>query len=161
MIAVSALTSMTLDRTGYRIPMAIGFLILAISIFALGFSPQVLSHIGLSIPDFWWLSALIFLSGAGIGMASPSSNNAAIELLPDKIAAISGLRGMFRQTGGVMGTVAIVLVLTRSENKVSGFHVVFLGMAVLLILAIPFIMAVPDGRRKGLDVIYDNKSSQR
>ena len=30
----------------------------------------------------------------------PAANNACIELMPHRIAAITGVRGMFRQTGG-------------------------------------------------------------
>ncbi|MCL5058418.1 MAG: hypothetical protein M1130_10630 [Actinobacteria bacterium] len=89
---------------------------------------------------------MLFLSGVGIGLASPSSNNAAIELMPDKIAEISGLRGMFRQTGGVVGTSLMVLSLSRFQDKVAGFHAIFLVMGVLLVVAIPFIRGVPEGR---------------
>ena len=56
----------------------------------------------------------------GPGLTSPLSNNAAIELRPGKIAAISGLRGMFRQTGGVLGTTLILLFLF-ARTKARGF----------------------------------------
>ncbi|WP_347490344.1 MFS transporter [Desulfoscipio sp. XC116] len=147
MMVMSVLTSMLLNRLGYRIPMAVGFLVLAVSVLALSFSqhPVIL---GLAIPDFWWLALVIFISGMGVGMASPSSNNAAIELMPDKIAEISGLRGMFRQAGGVIGTSLIVLVLSRFQDKAEGFHVIFGAMFIILIAAAPLIREVPNGRRK-------------
>ncbi|NPV30674.1 MAG: hypothetical protein HPY58_13720 [Firmicutes bacterium] len=66
--------------------------------------------------------------------------------MPEKISAIAGLRGMFRQTGGVIGTAGIVLVLSRFPDKVAGFRAVFLGMSALLLLAMPLIRLVPDGR---------------
>ncbi|MFZ5634186.1 MAG: MFS transporter [Bacillota bacterium] len=147
MMGMSAVTSMLLGRLGYRLPMAAGFLVLAAS--TLGLLPSLQGRVmhGMSVAAFWWLAAVIFVSGMGIGLASPSSNNAAIELKPESIAEISGLRGMFRQTGGVIGTSAIVFVLSRFQDKVEGFEAVFIAMAVFLLLAIPFIRGVPDGRR--------------
>lgn len=146
MIVMSAVTSMLLSRFGYRLPMAAGFLVLAASTLGLIIFHQPPVILGFNVGFFWWMAAVIFLSGVGIGLASPSSNNAAIELMPDKIAEISGLRGMFRQTGGVVGTSLMVLSLSRFQDKVAGFHAIFLVMGVLLVLAIPFIRGVPDGR---------------
>ncbi len=146
MMGMSTVTSMLLNRTGYRLPMAAGFLVLSLT--TLGLNPywRPPAILGRAIPTFWWLAALIFVSGMGVGLASPSSNNAAIELMPEKISAIAGLRGMFRQTGGVIGTAGIVLVLSRFPDKVAGFRAVFLGMSALLLLAMPLIRLVPDGR---------------
>lgn len=151
MMGMSAITSMLLTRFGYRLPMAMGFLVLALSTLALGLFLHNPVILGLTIPNFWWLAIVIFLSGMGVGLASPPSNNAAIELMPERIAEISGLRGMFRQTGGVMGTSFIVFILSRFQDKVAGFHVIFMGMAILLVLAVPFIKGVPDGRNKAGD----------
>lgn len=148
MIAMSTATSMLLGRSGYRLPMAAGFFVLALSTLGLGLSPLIKDTRFLAIPDFWRVAVLVFVSGMGVGLASPPSNNAAIELMPEKIAAITGLRGMFRQTGGVIGTSLIVLVLSRFSDKTAGFQAVFLAMSALLVLAIPFIRAVPDGRQK-------------
>jgi len=147
MMGMSALTSMLLSRLGYRVPMAAGFLILAVSVMALALFPHHPIILGLAIPNYWWLAIMIFVSGMGMGMASPSSNNAAIELMPDKIAEISGLRGMFRQTGGVMGTSLIVFTLSRFHDQLAGFHFIFGAMSLLLVAAIPFIRRVPDGRK--------------
>jgi EmrB/QacA subfamily drug resistance transporter len=149
MIAMGGITSMLLERTGYRKPMAWGFGVLAASTLALNPYFHLPAIFGWRITDFWWLAALIFISGIAVGMASPSSNNAAIELMPEKISAITGLRGMFRQSGGVLGTSVIILILARFSNKAAGFRVVFLGMTVMLLLSLPLIRYVPDGRISG------------
>ncbi|MEW5897667.1 MAG: MFS transporter [Bacillota bacterium] len=146
MIGTSALVSMYLNRTGYRLPMAAGFLVLAASTLRLGLASHSPVIGGWACADYWWLAALVFVSGVGVGLASPSSNNAASELMPEKIAAISGLRGMFRQTGGVLGTSLILLILSFDQDKSEGFRVIFAGMTVLLLAATPFIKKVPDGR---------------
>lgn len=147
MMAMSAATSMLLGCTGYRLPMAAGFLVLSLT--ALGLNPfwRPQAVFGQQISAFWWLAAIIFLSGVGVGLASPASNNAALELMPEKISAIAGLRGMFRQSGGVIGTAGIVLILSRFPNKVEGFRAVFLGAGLLLLLVIPLIRLVPESPR--------------
>lgn len=147
MMGMAIVTSMLLNRTGYRLPMGIGFLILAVSTLGLSYSLCNPVILGFTVPSLWWLAFLVFISGIGVGFATPSSNNAVIELMPQKIAAISGLRGMFRQTGGVIGTSTIVLILSVSPDKLRGFHMVFLGMTLSLLLAAPFILKVPDGRQ--------------
>lgn len=144
---MAAVTSMCLKRTGYRLPMVAGFLVLAVSILGLSFSRRFRGVFGGRVSDFWRLFVLVAVSGVGVGLASPSSNNAAIELMPEKIAAITGLRGMFRQTGGVIGTSVVALVLSRFRDQVAGFHAVSLGMATVLVLATPLIRGVPDGRQ--------------
>ncbi|MCL6448140.1 MAG: MFS transporter [Armatimonadetes bacterium] len=146
MIGMSALVSMILNRTGYRLPMTAGFLVLAASTLGLAFLPHGPVIGGRALADYWWLAFLVFVSGVGVGLASPPSNNAAIELMPEKIAAISGLRGMFRQAGGVLGTSLILLILSFYPDKSVGFRVIFTGMAVFLLAAAPFIKKVPDGR---------------
>ncbi|MEW5899187.1 MAG: MFS transporter, partial [Bacillota bacterium] len=145
MIGMSALVSMSLNRTGYRLPMTAGFLVLAASTLGLAFFPHGPVIGGWALADYWWLAFLVFVSGVGIGLASPPSNNAAVELMPEKIAAISGLRGMFRQTGGVLGTSLILLILSFYPDKSAGFRVIFTGMTVFLLAATPFIKKVPDG----------------
>ena len=145
MMGTAAITSMLLERTGYRLPIALGFLAFALS--TIGLIPffHVSQIMGIAISDHWWLGILVFVSGVGVGLAGPPSNNAAIELMPDKISAISGLRGMFRQTGGVFGASFIVLVLSRNPDKTAGFSFAFLCISVLLILALLLVKEVPDG----------------
>lgn len=146
MIAMGGVTSMLLKRVGYRKPIAVGFILLALSIFGLNPHIHLPAVFGEKVPTYWWLALLIFVSGMAVGLASPSSNNAAIELMPDKISAISGIRGMFRQSGGVIGTSGIVLILSRHADKTTGFSLVFTIMAAILILSLPLVRYVPDGR---------------
>ena len=146
MIGMSALSSIFISKTGYRWPMVVGFLVLAAS--SLTLSPYLhLPYDPESDTTYWSLAMLVFLSGIGAGMVAPASNNAAIELMPQKISAMSGLRGMFRFAGGILGTSVIVLVLSHFPDKAAGFHVVFLGVSAVLVLTAPFIRLVPDGRR--------------
>ena len=48
---------------------------------------------------------------------------------PDRIAAITGLRGMFRSVGGSIGTSLVVLVMSHAATREEGLEQAFLGLA--------------------------------
>ena len=144
MMGMAFVTSMLLKRTGYRIPMALGFLLLSLSTLGLAWYLRHTALFGWEIPSYGFLMSMSFVSGIGSGLTSPSSNNAAIELMPEKISAISGLRGMFRMAGGIMGVAGVVLTLSRFIDPAAGFRVVFLGLGLLLLVSLPLIREVPE-----------------
>ena len=92
---------------------------------------------GLRLGPFWIMSAVLLLSGVGIGLFTPASNNVALDLLPGRTAILSGLRLMFRSTGGTMGTALIVLGLELSSDKAGGLRFMFVLIAAFMLLAIP------------------------
>src|SRR5207247_6602351 len=103
---------------------------------------------GLHLGPFWLMSAALLLSGVGIGLFTPASNNIALDLLPGRVATLSGLRGMFRSTGGTMGTALIVLGLELSSDKAGGLRFMFVLIAAFMLLAIPLTLILPESRRK-------------
>ncbi|NPV89163.1 MAG: MFS transporter [Firmicutes bacterium] len=146
MMGMGVVTSMLLKRTGYRKPMALGFLLIALGAFGMGWYLRFPVFLGREIPPYICLMFMSFVIGLGGGMTSPSSNNAAIELMPDKISAITGIRGMFRTAGGILGVSGVVLMLSLFTDPAEGFRMVFMGMGVLLVLGIPLVREVPDGK---------------
>lgn len=157
MIAVSAISSFMLIRFGYRLPMIIGIVLVSISLFLTSQGWHDRTLFGHAVSNVVLLSSLIMISGFGVGIGGPAANNAAIELMPDAVARITGLRGMFRTTGGVLGTASIVLFLSHYKNQGVGLEHVFLGLSILVLLVIPPIFLIPDNarlRRKagGLDI---------
>src|SRR5205823_11038163 len=93
--------------------------------------------------------ALVFrLAGVGSGMVMPASNNAILDLLPDRAGVISAMRGMFRSTGGIIGTAVIVVMLELSEDKAAGLRMMFTAYGLLLLTAIPLTLLIPDMERK-------------
>ena len=88
------------------------------------------------------------LSGLGMGLLVPSSNNAGLDLLPQRAAVISGIRGLFRSTGGVVGTAIIVLWLELSPDKAAGMRTIFTVLGVLMLLTIPLVFLIPDRARE-------------
>ncbi len=147
-IPASAITSFLLKRWGYRSPMLLGLSIISLSTILLD-SPglQLLRIIGIHSGVAEILAVLILMSGIGIGIALPASNNACIELMPEKVATITGLRGMFRSVGGAFGISLITLILHSSSTPILGFRTTFLSFGLGLLLTIPLIFLMPNGKK--------------
>jgi EmrB/QacA subfamily drug resistance transporter len=147
MIAVSTISSFMLIRFGYRLPMIIGIVLVSISLFLTSQGWHDVTVFGHGISNVVLLSSLIMISGIGVGLGGPAANNAAIELMPDAVARITGLRGMFRTTGGVLGTAIIVLILAHDKDQGVGLEHIFFGLSLLVLFIIPPIFLIPDNAR--------------
>ncbi len=143
MIAASVITSVFLMKWGYRKPIIVGTICIILSIVLLGIEPQAVHLLGIEIGSIVLLLAVMFLSGTGIGIAAPASNNACIELMPDRVATIIGVRGVFRQSGGAIGVAVTSIVLHNADTLAQGFTVVLFGLAAILLITIPVIFAMP------------------
>ncbi|MGH3203978.1 MAG: MFS transporter, partial [Streptosporangiaceae bacterium] len=140
MIAVAGLASMALRRTGSRRPMAIGFTLIALGLVLLWLPPLSALPVG----PYGWLAVAAGLTGLGMGMAVPATNNATLQLAPDQVAAIAGLRGMFRQSGSILTISAATALLATAHDPAIAQSRVFLVFAVLMVALIPLILLVPD-----------------
>ena len=139
----SFITSLSLPRWGYRWPMLIGSGLGIISLILLGLEVSGVHLGGLNISGPVFLGIILFLAGIGSGMAAPASNNACIELMPNRVATITGVRGMFRQSGSAVSIAITAIALENFHLISTGFRVVFFGLAALLIFSIPFIFSMP------------------
>jgi fucose permease len=141
MICIAAAAAMMLRRTGYRLPMIVGFTAIAIGLVMLfvqsphGFSP------------YWWLAGWSMLTGLGMGVAAPATNNATLQLAPDQVAQIAGLRGTFRQSGGILYVSLASALLARDANPhlagIAQSHF-FLVQAAVLMVMISLVFLVPE-----------------
>jgi EmrB/QacA subfamily drug resistance transporter len=148
-IAGAAVTSFFLARWGYRKPMIWGVGIAAATTIVLGqglLFGNVMELVGGKVP---FLALLMLIGGTGVGIMMPPSNNACIEMMPDKVATITGLRGMFRTVGGVLGVSLITMILHLSPNPVTGFRIAFSSYGIGMLLVFPLIYMMPDGREIG------------
>src|SRR5208283_4160094 len=91
------------------------------------------------------LSFLLLLSGVGMGVVLPAANNACIELMPEKIATIVGLRNTFRTVGGALAVSLITLILHLSAHPAKGFSVTFIAFGLAMLFSIPFAFLMPAG----------------
>jgi EmrB/QacA subfamily drug resistance transporter len=136
--------TMVLRRTGYRLPMIVGFWLISAGMVLVVVAPPALGPYG-------WLSLGAALTGLGIGASAPSANNASFELAPDDIGAISGLRGMFRQSGAIIGITLTTSLVARSAGETESLGRAFVAMAACLAALTPLIMLTPDGRGRRRD----------
>jgi EmrB/QacA subfamily drug resistance transporter len=147
MIVVSTSTSFFLLKLGYRLPMLAGIACVIATLLLLG---QGFTEANLGPIHIGTIGLLLFamaLSGLGMGMLVPSSNNAGLDLLPQRAAVISGIRGLFRSTGGVVGTAVIVLWLELSPDKAAGMRTIFTVLGFLMLATTPLVLLIPDAAR--------------
>jgi EmrB/QacA subfamily drug resistance transporter len=136
MIAVGGVATMALRRTGYRMPMVAGFLILV--------AGMVLMAAPALVSPYAWLAVGTALTGCGMGLSVPAANNASLQLAPDQVAAVTGLRGMFRQAGAITAVSVTTAVIARSAHPGVTQAVVFVIFAALLVLIVPLVRLVPE-----------------
>jgi len=79
-------------------------------------------------------------------LSVPATNNASLQLAPEQIAAISGLRGMFRQSGAITAVSVTTAVLARSSQPGMTQAWVFLVFAGILLAILPLVRLVPEHR---------------
>ncbi len=147
-ILASLFCSLFLIKRGYRRPMVSGTLLIAAGLFLLSLGLKDVRLGSFEMPNAALLGLVFMVSGIGIGFSNPASNNAILDLAPGQIGAASGLRGMFRLSGGVIGTASIPLVLSRFGDEAVGMRYIFLGLGVILVLMVPLLYVIPDHARQ-------------
>ena len=149
-ICSSTVTSFLLKRWGYRWPMVWGVSIMALFTLLLGDNRfQVLRMLGVHLGVAESLAVVIMLTGIGLGIALPASNNACIELMPSKVATITGLRGMFRYVGGAFGISLTTIILHSSSTPANGFRTTFISSGLVLLGTVPLVFLMPTGKTHG------------
>jgi EmrB/QacA subfamily drug resistance transporter len=141
-ILVAGVSMMLLRRTGYRLPMIIGSTVGALGLILLQFAPPALVS-----PDYW-LVICTTICGIGMGSFMPAANNATLHLDPNQVAAVTGLRGMFRQAGFLIGVSVITAILARSAQPgITQAHA-YLVTAIIVLAVLPLVFLIPDYRGK-------------
>lgn len=138
-LAVSA--SVLIHRTGYRVPIVAGIALISGGLAMIATTPVLLS-------PYAWLALGATLTGLGTGLSAPAANNASIELAPDDVGAITGLRGAARQGGAILGITLATSLAAHSGDEVGTLIAAFFALAVLLLCMVPLVFMVPDGRRQ-------------
>ena len=137
-VCLAGLSAMMLRRTGCRMPMVIGFSAIAVSLVMLAVAVPA------GVPPYLWLASWSLLTGLGMGVSTPATNNATLQLAPDQVAQIAGLRGMFRQSGGILGISVTTALLARSSNPGITQAYTLVAEAVLMGLMVGLVFLVPD-----------------
>jgi EmrB/QacA subfamily drug resistance transporter len=138
-ILVGALAAFALRRTGYRMPMSVGFTIVAVGTAVMAITP----HYGIS--PYIWLSAAAGITGLGNGMANPASRNACLQIAPEEVAAITGLRQMFVYIGIIFSVSSFTSVLNRAAHPgLTQGHLYWLVAGILVFIMVPLVQRVPE-----------------
>ncbi len=140
MIVFAGSAVLLLRRYGYRRPMYAGFAIMGGGLALIALYP-----VG-SITPYLWLGIGAAVTGIGMGICQPAANNAMMQLAPDQVAAVAGLRGMIRQSGAIISVSLVSALAARSADPGITLAHVFLVFAALLLLAVPLVRRVPEHR---------------
>jgi MFS family permease len=124
--------------------MLLGTLVTMGTFAVLGFEIGGIDLGGTHLSGTFLLFGFLGLVGLGMGTAAPAANNACIELMPDRVSTIIGIRGMFRQFGGAIGIALATLALHNTADISAGFRLVFFTSSVLMALMIPCIFIMPN-----------------
>jgi EmrB/QacA subfamily drug resistance transporter len=142
-IAASTITSFMLVKWGYRRPILAGSLMIAAVLVLLGFQAHELNMGNFAVGSTPILLVILGLYGVGIGIAAPASNNACIELMPNKVSTIVGLRGMFRQLGSAVGIAISTVILHTVTDVQRAYYIVMFASAAVMLISIPAIFFLP------------------
>jgi MFS family permease len=123
MMVASTVTSFFLVRWGYRRPIIIGTVIVIVCLFLLALQPHGFNLGGADIGVMTLLFIVVGLLGIGAGVCTPAANNACIELMPDKVATITGLRGTFRTLGSSCGIAIATVVIHNTTDAGHAFFI--------------------------------------
>lgn len=106
-------------------------------------------HFGpLTLGGFWLLAVILTVGGAGLGLANPASNNASLDLAPERAAALTGVRSMFRLTGGLLSVTGTSLALTFFSDRGQGLSVIFGWLSLAMLIVVPLTLTIPDSARE-------------
>jgi len=139
MIAVGTVAAFALRRTGYRLPMLVGFSLVAIGTLLMSVAPRW------GVSPYVWLSLSVGIAGLGLGAVNPAASNACLQLAPDQAAAITGLRVMFINLGVIFSVSVTTAILNRSSTPgLTQAHVFWAAAAVVFLVMLPLILRVPE-----------------
>jgi EmrB/QacA subfamily drug resistance transporter len=144
MIVATTLSGFFVVQWGYRKPMLAGSIISSFSLILCGMEFAGIHIFGAQFGPIVIVSVLSLIMGIGMGVAGPASGNACLDLRPESASTISGVRGMFRQSGGAVSIAIITMILQYIGNQAIGFRIVFIAIGILTLVTIPFIYAMPE-----------------
>lgn len=137
MIAVAGVATFALRRTGYRRPMLVGFMLCVVGL-------VVMAIPATGVSPYMWLAIAAAVTGLGMGLSVPATNNAIMHLAPSDTGAVAGLRGMFRQAGGITGVAVVTSVIARSAQPGLAQAWTLVVLAAVLACLVPLIWLVPE-----------------
>jgi MFS family permease len=138
-ICVGAIAAFALRRTGYRLPLIVGFVLVAAGTLLLSVAPRF------GFSPYAWMSIAAGITGLGNGTANPASRNACLQIAPDEVAAITGLRQMFIYVGITFSVSIVTAILNRSGHPgITQAHIFWVIAAFIALVMTPLVLRVPE-----------------
>ena len=139
-IIFSIAAAFALRRTGYRGPMYIGGVVIAVGMLLLALAPPA------GIPPYVWLAGSAFLVGVGRGANNPASRNAGLQLAPKQSSILAALRTMSMAIGTIITISIVTAILASSDDPGRTQAWLFALAGVVLVAALPLVARVPEHR---------------
>lgn len=139
-IIFSIVAVIALRRTGYRRPLYMGAVVIAVGMLLLAVSPIA------GILPYAWLAGAAFLVGVGRGVNNPASRNAGLQLAPEHASTLAALRTMCMSTGTIATISIDTAILASSHDPGRTQAWLFVSIAALFVVALPLIARVPEHR---------------
>jgi len=140
MIAIAGMATFALRRTGYRLPMVVGYLLSGAGLAMLA------APVPHGISPHLWLSVSSLVVGIGMGTALPASNNASMQIDPSQAASVAGLRVTLRQLGSIAAVSVTTALMSRGSSPGLTEAWVFGAFGVLLVATLALVPLVPEHR---------------
>jgi EmrB/QacA subfamily drug resistance transporter len=139
MMAVGAIAAFSLRRTGYRLPMIVGFSVVGVGTLFMASSPLW------GASPYIWLGLCAGVTGLGNGVANPASRNACLELDPEASSVVVGIRSMFNYLGVIFSVSIVTAILNRSPNPgLAQAHIYWVAAGFILLVMVPLVLRVPE-----------------
>lgn len=138
--AFSIIAALLIRRTGYRAPIYVCGVLVAIGVALFALPPPD----GLSA--YAWLAATAFLVGAGGGGLNPATRNAGLQLEPEHASTLAALRTMALQVGTIT-TISVATAFLAGQADPGTAQVwVFVVVAAILVVGLPLVARIPEHR---------------
>ena len=144
----AALAMMLLYRAGYRRLIFSSLAGMAVALFLISLGLRDPSFAGVTISSFVWVILLAATLGFSMGMNMPATANAALDVAPDRIPEITGLRGTFGAIGGAIGAAFVAMVASRASSTQVGIEIAFGVIAVLYVASMLLVFRIPSGPKR-------------
>lgn len=127
-----------LRRSGYRLPLFAGGIIVAIGMASLAVTPLP------GLTPYAWLAGAAFLVGVGSGTLNPANRNAGLQLAPEHASTLAALRSMCMSIGSILSIGIATAILAGVEDPGSTHAWIYAVVAALLLACLPLIARVPE-----------------
>ena len=127
-----------LRRSGYRLPLYAGGIVVALGMAALAVTPLP------GLTPYAWLAGAAFLVGTGSGTLNPANRNAGLQLAPEHASTLAALRSMCMAIGSIVAIGIATAILAGASDPGSTQAWIFAAVAVLLLGCLPLISRVPE-----------------